>query len=117
MHNKFIIFDNSNIRKIWFNEQWFYSIVDIICILIENDYQKARKYWNKLKQRLKEQDNETVKNCHQLKLIAKDNKLRLTDCFNSKSIFNLVEFIPSPKVEEFKNHIYELGLLKIEKNE
>ncbi|HLC86613.1 MAG TPA: hypothetical protein VJG30_04975 [Candidatus Nanoarchaeia archaeon] len=76
-----VVFQNKKIRRIWHNNEWFFSVVDIIAILTEQkDFQIARKYWNKLSQRLKEEGSETVTICHQLKLIAEDRKLRETDC-------------------------------------
>lgn len=76
------IFEEKKVRTVWdeSSEQWFVSIIDVIEILTQSkDFQTARKYWNKLKQRLKEEGNETVTNCHQLKLKALDGKMRLTD--------------------------------------
>ena len=75
------LFEDRKVRTVWDEEQqkWYFSIVDVCHILAESkDYQTARKYWNKLKQRLKEEGNETVTNCHQMKLKAEDGKMRLT---------------------------------------
>ena len=77
MTNKLAIFDGKEIRKIWYNEEWWFSIVDIVGILSESS--DPRKYWNKLSQRLREEGSEVVTNCHQLKLPAEDGKLRETD--------------------------------------
>ena len=66
---------------------YYFSVIDIVAILIEKDYQSARKYWNKLKQRLKEEGNESVTNCHQLKLKAQDSKYRLTDVVDIEEMF------------------------------
>lgn len=103
-NKELILFENSKIRRQMFNGEWNYSIVDIVSILTEqNDYQKSRKYWNKLKERLlKEEESEVVTNCHQLKLIAKDGKKRPTDCANRETIFRLIQSIPSPNAEPFK---------------
>ena len=76
------LFEERKVRTVWDDkeEKWYFSIVDVVAILAESkDYTTARKYWNKLKQRLKEEGNETVTNCHQLKLRASDGKMRLTD--------------------------------------
>ena len=76
------IFENKKVRTAWDDqeEKWYFSIVDVCGVLTESkDYLTARKYWNKLKQRLKEEGNETVTNCHQLKMKAWDGKMRLTD--------------------------------------
>jgi hypothetical protein len=87
---------------VWDEEQekWYFSIVDVVSILTESA--DGRKYWNKLKQRLKEEGNETVTNCHQLKLSATDGKMRLTDVADTEQLFRLIQSIPSPKAEPFK---------------
>lgn len=102
--NNLTFFESKKIRKLVYNGEWYYSIVDIVSILTEQfDYQKARKYWNKLKERLiKEEDSEVVTNCHQFKMLAKDRKMRLTDCANRETIFRLIQSIPSPNAEPFK---------------
>ena len=82
------LFEEKKVRTVWVEEEqkWYFSIVDVCGVLTESkDYQTARKYWNKLKQRLKEEGNETVTNCHQLKLRAEDGKMRLTDVADTKS--------------------------------
>ncbi|HBA38133.1 MAG TPA: phage antirepressor protein [Firmicutes bacterium] len=103
-NKELVLFENSKIRRQKFKEEWFYSIVDIISILTEqNDFQKARKYWNKLKQRLvKEGSTELVTNCHQLKMVATDGKMRKTDCANRETIFRIIQSVPSPNAEPFK---------------
>jgi hypothetical protein len=80
--NKVKLFEEKQVRAVWDEEaeKWWFSIVDVVAVLTEQqDELTARKYWNKLKQRLKEEGNETVTNCHQLKLLAKDGKMRLTE--------------------------------------
>ena len=75
-----IVFQDKKIRRVWHNEEWFFSVVDIAAVLTEQgNAQKARKYWNKLSQRLREEGSEVVTNCHRLKLPAEDGKLRKTD--------------------------------------
>ena len=70
-----IVFQGKGIRRLWYNNEWYYSIVDIIAVLTEQeDHLKARKYWNKLSQRLREEGSEVVTNCHRLKLLSKDGK-------------------------------------------
>lgn len=98
------IFENKKIRKVIYNNEWYFSIVDVVSILMEqDDFQKARKYWNKLKERLiKNEGSELVTNCHQLKMIARDGKMRPTDCANRETIFRLIQSIPSPNAEPFK---------------
>ena len=103
-NKELVLFENSQIRRQMYNGEWNYSIVDVISILIEQpDYQKSRKYWNKLKERLKNEEfSEVVTNCHQLKMIAKDGKNRNTDCANRETIFRLIQSVPSPNAEPFK---------------
>lgn len=99
-----VLFENNKIRRTEYNGEWYYSIVDIIGILTQqDDYQKARKYWNKLSQRIAEEENsELVTNCHQLKLVAQDGKMRLTDCANRETIFRIIQSVPSSNAEPFK---------------
>ena len=99
------IFEEKKVRTIWDaeNEEWYFSVVDVVAVLTESvDFLTARKYWNKLKQRLKEEGNETVTNCHQLKLPATDGKKRLTDVATTEQLFRLIQTILSPKAEPFK---------------
>jgi len=87
------LFGNQSVRVIWDDEQekYFFSIVNCIQVLTEQpDYQVARKYWNKLKQRLREEGNETVTNCHQLKMPAVDGKMRLTDVTDTEQLLRIV---------------------------
>ena len=106
------IFEDKKIRTVWDEEQqdWYFSVVDIVSVLTDSDdYQKARKYWNKLKQRLNEEGSELVTNCHQLKLPAADGKKYNTDVLNTKGILRLVQSIPSPKAEPFKVWLAQVG--------
>ena len=99
------LFEEKKVRTVWDDEQekWYFSIVDVVGILAESkDYQTARKYWNKLKQRLKEEGFEPVTNCHQLKLRAEDGKMRMTDVADTEQLFRIIQSIPSPKAEPFK---------------
>ena len=78
-----VVFQDRKIRRVWFDDEWYFSVVDIVAVLSEQiNYQKARKYWNKLSQRLREEGSEVVTDCHRLKVPAKDGKLRETDCAN-----------------------------------
>lgn len=87
-----------------------FSIVDVVEILTDSkDFQTARKYWNKIKQRLKNEGSELVTNCHRLKLPAQDGKLRETDVLNTKGILRLVQSIPSKKAEPFKMWLAQVG--------
>ena len=110
--NKF--FNNETIRTIWDKdeEKYFISIVDIVSIISES--KDGRKYWNKLKQRLKEEGNETVTNCHQLKLKAQDGKYRMTDVCDIEGMFRIIESIPSKNAEPIKQWLAHLGKEKID---
>jgi DNA-damage-inducible protein D len=106
------IFENHKIRRIYDekNEIWLFSIVDIIAALIEQkDYQTARKYWNKLKERLKKEGSEVVTICHQLKMKAEDGKQRLTDVANAETLLRLIQSVPSPKAEPIKVWLAKVG--------
>lgn len=99
------IFEERKVRSVWDEEQekWYFSVVDVVGILVESkDYQTARKYWNKLKQRLKEEGFQPVTHCHQLKLKAEDGKLRLTDVADTEQMFRIIQSVPSQKAEPFK---------------
>lgn len=102
-NKELVLFENSKIRRKEYKGEWFYSVVDIVRILTEqSDTQKARKYWNKLSQRLSEENSEVVTKCHQLSLLAKDGKMRKTDCANRETIFRIIQSVPSHNAEPFK---------------
>ena len=107
------IFNNETIRTIWNKdeEKYFISVVDIVSIISES--KDGRKYWNKLKQRLKEEGNETVTNCHQLKLKAQDGKYRETDVTDIEGMFRIIESIPSKNAEPIKQWLAHLGKERI----
>ena len=96
------LFEEKKVRTVWDDEQekWYFSIVDVCDVLTES--KDATAYWRKLKQRLKAEGNETVTNCHALKLRAADGKMRLTDVADTEQLFRLIQSIPSPKAEPFK---------------
>ena len=108
------VFSNDNIRTVWDSEEekYYISIVDVVSVLSES--KDGRKYWNKLKQRLKEEGNETVTNCHQLKLKAEDAKYRLTDVCDIEGMFRVIESIPSKNAEPFKIWLAKLGSERID---
>lgn len=112
--DKIQLFESKQIRSHWDNEKelWFFSIVDVITILTQSS--SPRKYWNKLKQRLKEEGNETVTNCHQLKLKASDEKMRFTDVATTEQLLRLIQSIPSPQVEPFKLWLAKVGYERLE---
>ena len=96
------VFDDRNIRSLWDDEQeeWYFSIIDVVAVL--TDSVNPTTYWRKLKQRLKKEGNESVTNCHALKMRAKDGKMRNTDCATTEQLFRLIQSVPSPKTEPFK---------------
>ena len=100
--NDIKIFDDKKVRTLWNaeEEKWYLSIVDVVAVLTESVDPSA--YWRKLKQRLKEEGNETVTNCHGLKMLAQDGKMRVTDVADTEQLFRLIQSIPSPKAEPFK---------------
>ena len=111
------LFEEQKVRMEWDDEKekWFFSIVDVCAVLTESkDYLTARKYWNKLKQRLKEEGNETVTNCHQLKMKAADGKMRLTDVADMEQMFRVIQSIPSPKAEPFKQWMAEVASQRVD---
>ena len=115
--NSIRIFEEKRIRTAWneAEEKWYFSVVDVVSVLTDRpDYEKARKYWNKLKQRLKEEGNETVTNCHQLKLPAKDGKNRLTDVADTEQLLRIIQSIPSKKAEPFKMWLAQVGRERID---
>ena len=96
------IFEDKKVRAIWDdnNEKWYISIIDVVSVLTDSIDPTA--YWRKLKQRLKVEGNETVTNCHGLKMQAIDGKMRMTDVADTEQLFRLIQSIPSPKAEPFK---------------
>ena len=115
--SKLKIFQDKHIRSHWdLNEEmWYFSIVDVIAIL--TDSVDAVVYWRKLKERLKSEGNETVTNCHGLKMIAKDGKMRLTDVATTEQLLRLIQSIPSPTAESFKLWLAQVGYERIEESE
>ncbi len=136
MENKIQLFDKFNVRSVWDEKQekWWFSVVDIVAILTDSDFQTARKYWKVLKGRLKNEGNELfrmnedtelvtdcyqlknepVTNCYQLKLLAPDGKMRLTDVADIEQILRIIQSIPSPKAEPFKMWLAQVGRERID---
>lgn len=111
------LFENKRIRHIYDEEKevYYFSVIDIVAILIEKDYQSARKYWNKLAQRLRDEGSEqTVTNCHQLKLQADDGKMRKTDVADIKTVFRIIQSIPSKKAEPIKQWLAKVGQERVQ---
>lgn len=115
--NSIKLFGNDKIRAVWDDEQdkWYFSVVDVVAVLTESkDFQTARKYWNKLKQRLREEGFEPVTNCHQLKMPAADGKMRLTDVADTEQLLRIIQSVPSPKAEPFKMWLAKVGTARLE---
>jgi len=111
------LYEDRRIRTAWdeANEEWYFSVVDVVGVLTDSpDYNTGRKYWNKLKQRLKEEGSELVTKCHRLKMTAADGKRRLTDVANTEQMLWLIQSIPSPKAEPFKLWLAQVGRERIE---
>ncbi|HAN77731.1 MAG TPA: hypothetical protein DCQ31_08135 [Bacteroidales bacterium] len=115
--NKIRIFEQKQVRTHWdeAQEKWYFSVVDVVGVLSEST--DAQAYWRKLKQRLKEEGNETVTNCHALKMLAEDGKMRLTDVADTEQLFRLIQSVPSKKAEPFKQWLAKVGSERIDEIE
>lgn len=112
MSNHPAIFEEYEIRRVYdeATETWWFSVVDIVQVLTQQaDYQTARKYWNKLKERLDKEGSQLVTNCHQLKMASGDGKQRLTDVATAETLLRLVQSVPSPKAEPIKLWLAKVG--------
>lgn len=111
------LFQTSQVRSLWDAEKelWYFSITDVIAILTEST--DANAYWRKLKQRLKTEANESVTNCHALKMLAADGKMRLTDVADTQQLLRLIQSVPSPKAEPLKQWLAQVGYERIEETE
>ena len=107
--HKIQLFEDKKVRTAWDDqeEKWYFSIVDVCGVL--TDSKDPQAYWRKLKQRLKEEGNETVTNCHALKFKAPDGKMRLTDVADTEQLFRLIQSIPSKKAEPFKQWMAQVA--------
>ena len=118
MNNEIKVYDGNQIRTAWDNEkeEWYFSIVDVVGVLTEQqEFQNARKYWNKLKQRLIKEGSQLVTNCHQLKMVSpKDGKRYKTDVANTEELLRIIQSIPSKKAEPFKIWLAEVGRERID---
>lgn len=117
METKLKLFNEKTVRTVWNadEEEWYFSVVDVCNVLTDSaDYNTARKYWNKLKQRLSEEGSELVTICHQLKMQAADGKMRMTDTLTTKGVLRLVQSIPSPKAEPFKMWLAQVGAERLD---
>ena len=116
-NNQIQLFEDKRIRTAWDEEkeEWYFSVVDVVSVLTEQpDYQAARNYWKVTKKRLKDEGNETVTSCNQLKMTASDGKKRLTDVADTEQLLRIIQSIPSPKAEPFKLWLAQVGRERIE---
>lgn len=116
-NDKIQLFEDKRIRTAWDEEkeEWYFSIIDAVAVLTNQpDYQAARNYWKVTKKRLKEEGNETVTACNQLKMTAADGKRRMTDVANTEQLLRIIQSIPSPKAEPFKLWLAQVGRERIE---
>lgn len=115
--NTIKLFQDKRVRVEWDNDQekWYFSIIDVIAILTQSINPQA--YWRKLKERLKKEGNETVTNCHGLKMKATDGKMRMTDVADTEQLLRLIQSIPSPNAEPFKVWLAKVGYERIEETE
>ena len=114
--NEIRLFERRQVRAVWDEklEKWWFSVVDVVAALTEADYQRARKYWKVLKGRLEAEGNQLVTNCYQLKMLAPDGKMRLTDVADTEQILRIVQSIPSKKAEPFRQWLAMVGRERID---
>src|SRR3989338_6400911 len=109
------IFQGKSIRRTWFNDEWWFSVVDIIGALTQTN--RARKYWSDLKVKLIEEGFELSAKIGQLKLVSADGKLYQTDCVNTKNAFRIIQSIPSKRVEPFRQWLAQVGYDRVQEIE
>ncbi len=115
-HSKIILFQDRKIRRIWRDEEWYFSVIDIVGVL--TDSANPRDYWYKMKIRVKEEDGfEPSTVCRQFKMEAPDGKMRKTDCANTEGLFRIIQSIPSPKAEPFKRWLAKVGYERVQEIE
>jgi len=115
METKLAVFHGAEVRKVVYNGEWWFSVVDVCAVLTESADSGA--YWRKLKQRLKTEGSKVVTFCHGLKLTAPDGKQRETDCANTEGLFRIIQSIPSPKAEPFKRWLAKVGYERVQEIE
>lgn len=115
-NNSLKLFEDKNIRVAWNDneEEWYFSVVDIVSFLTDNDYQKSRNYWKWLKNKLIQEGSQLVSDTNQLKMQSSDGKYYNTDVMNSKQILRLIQSIPSKKAEPFKMWLAQMGKERID---
>lgn len=115
--SKIAIFEGKKIRRYWdeVREKWYFSVVDVVQVLTDqSNFTTARKYWNKLAERLRMEGSEVVTKCHQLKMVAADGKMRLTDVADTEVMLRIIQSIPSPNAEPFKLWLARVGYERLE---
>lgn len=114
--NKLVVFQDKAIRRTWHNDEWYFSVIDVVAVL--TDSVNPRDYWFKMKKRVHSEDEfELSTICRQLKLPAPDGKMRATDCSNIKGLFRIIQSIPSPKAEPFKQWLAQVGYDRVQEIE
>jgi hypothetical protein len=114
--DKIVVFQSKHIRRIWLNDEWYFSVVDVVGVLTEST--NPRDYWFKMKIRVALEDGIQLSTiCRQLKMNAPDGKMRLTDCANTQSLFRIIQSIPSPKAEPFKQWLAKVGYERVQEIE
>jgi len=114
--DKIVLFQDKKIRRLWFEEAWFFSVIDVVAIL--TDSANPRDYWYKMKIRVKDEEHfEPSTVCRQLKMTASDGKQRQTDCANTEGILRIIQSIPSPKAEPFKRWLAKVGYERVQEIE
>ena len=112
--NKLIVFEDKKIRRTWYNDEWYFSIIDVVETLTESS--RPRKYWSDLKKQLVEEEDfiQLSEKIGQLKLASSDGKKYATDCANTETLFRIIQSIPSPKAEPFKKWLAKVGYERIQ---
>ena len=113
--HKLVFFEDKNIRRIWHDEQWYFSVIDVVAVL--TDSSDSKDYWYRLKKRESEQGVELSTICRQLKLQSSDGKKYQTDCANTKSLFRIIQSIPSKRAEPFKQWLAQVGYERVQEIE
>jgi prophage antirepressor-like protein len=115
-NNKIALFKGRQIRRILHNNEWWFSVIDVVAVLTDSD--NPRDYWYKMKIRVKDEDEVELSTfCRQLKLLAPDGKMRETDCADTESLFRIIQSIPSPKAEPFKRWLAKVGYERVQEIE